>query len=150
MKKNRAESKVEKPRKTASSNSKDKPLSPLAYAHALSRRASRLGFDWPDLSAVLEKLDEEIEELKRAVPLQDRARISEEIGDLFFVLVNIARFLRIDPEKALMGTLKKFRSRFRYIETSLRKAGKSFRQSNMVEMDRLWEEAKRRKKRGLR
>jgi uncharacterized protein YabN with tetrapyrrole methylase and pyrophosphatase domain len=129
-------------------NPKEKPLSSLSYAHALSRRASRLGFDWPDLSGVLEKLDEEMGELKRAVPLQDRARISEEIGDLFFVLVNIARFLRIDPEKALMGTLKKFRSRFHYIETSLRKAGKSFRESNMVELDRLWEEAKRRRKQG--
>jgi uncharacterized protein YabN with tetrapyrrole methylase and pyrophosphatase domain len=79
-------------------------------------------------------------------PLRNRRRIAEELGDLLFVLVNLARFLRIDPEAALKGTIRKFHSRFHFIETSLLQKGKSVRQSNLAEMDRLWEEAKRRRK----
>jgi tetrapyrrole methylase family protein/MazG family protein len=79
--------------------------------------------------------------------VRNRRRIAEEFGDLLFVLVNVARFLRIDPEAALKETIRKFGSRFHYIETSLRQAGKSVRKSNLVEMDRLWEEAKRKTKR---
>jgi uncharacterized protein YabN with tetrapyrrole methylase and pyrophosphatase domain len=78
--------------------------------------------------------------------LQNRRRIAEEFGDLLFVLVNVARFLRIDPEAALKETIRKFGSRFHYIETSLRRAGKTVQESNLVEMDRLWEEAKRKRK----
>lgn len=77
--------------------------------------------------------------------MNDRRRTRDELGDLLFVLVNIARFLRVDPERALRKTIDKFRSRFHYVEVSLRKEGKSLRQSNIFEMDRLWEEAKRRK-----
>jgi tetrapyrrole methylase family protein/MazG family protein len=69
----------------------------------------------------------------------------EELGDLLFVLTNIARFLHINPEEALRRTLEKFTMRFQYIETSLRKKGKSLHQSNLIEMDRLWEEAKKKK-----
>ena len=163
-------------------------LSSLSYAYLLAQKASRLGFDWPDLSGVLKKMDEELGEFREAlaqpphplggvargrslrvatsVPaaspsrrrgkesllirrdatLRNRSRIKEEMGDLLFVLVNVGRFLGIDPEEALKGTLKKFCARFQYIETSLRRAGKTVRESNMVELDRLWEEAKRRKK----
>jgi tetrapyrrole methylase family protein/MazG family protein len=70
--------------------------------------------------------------------------IREEIGDLLFVLANVSRFLRINPEKALKKTLEKFESRFHYIETSLHKLGKSLHQSNLAEMDQLWEESKKR------
>ena len=89
-----------------------------------------------------------MKELKEALSIRDRKKIREEIGDLLFVLVNIARFLRIHPEEALRKTVEKFISRFAYIETSLRKEGKTFHQSNLIEMERLWEEAKkfRRKK----
>ena len=120
----------------------------LWQAYLLTERASRVGFDWPSVVGVLKKLDEEVKELKEAVSSQNRRRMREEFGDLLFVLVNVARFLRINPEEALRGTLKKFKSRFNYIETSLRKKGKTFQQSSLTEMDRLWEEAKKRQFRG--
>jgi tetrapyrrole methylase family protein / MazG family protein len=141
-----------------------KNLSSLSYAYLLAQKASQLGFDWPDLAGVLKKMDEELGEFREALaqpphhlggvargrslrvatpPLHNRRRIAEEMGDLLFVLVNVGRFLGIDPEEALKGTLKKFRARFQYIETSLRRAGKTVRESNMVELDRLWEKAKK-------
>ncbi|OGP87432.1 MAG: hypothetical protein A2156_13435 [Deltaproteobacteria bacterium RBG_16_48_10] len=123
-----------------------KNLPSLVLAYRLSQKASQKGFDWPDLSGVLKKMDEELSEFRDALSLRNRRRIAEELGDLLFVLVNVGRFLGIDPEKALKGTLKKFSDRFHFIEDSLRQAGKSVRQSNLIEMDRLWEEAKRRKR----
>ncbi len=129
--------------------SKAKTVSSLSLAAQLTRDVSRLGFDWPDLDGVLKKLDEEMKEFREALSLQSRSKIREELGDLLFVLVNISRFLRIDPEEALRKTVKKFMLRFHYIETSLRKKGKSFHQSNLIEMDQLWEEAKKRKKRNV-
>ena len=125
---------------------RDKAASSLSLAYQLTRRVSRLGFDWPDLEGVLKKLDEEMRELREALSLQNRRRIREELGDLFFVLVNLSRFLRIDPEEALRKTVKKFMLRFHYIETSLHKKGKSIPQSDLIEMDQLWEEAKKKKK----
>jgi len=119
-------------------------LPSLALAYRLTEKASGVGFDWPDVRAILKKLEEEIEELREALSLQKRNRIREEIGDLLFVVVNIARFLGVDPEAALKRTSQKFTSRFRYIERSLRKKGKTLRESNLLEMDRLWEEAKKR------
>jgi tetrapyrrole methylase family protein/MazG family protein len=122
-----------------------KNSSPLSKAYQLTRMASRAGFDWPTIEGVLEKLDEEMREFKEALALQDRKKICEEIGDLFFVLANVSRFLHLHPEEALKKTLDKFVSRFHYIEASLRKEGKSLRQSDLVEMDRLWEESKKKK-----
>ncbi len=124
----------------------EKELPALSLAYQLTEKASHVGFDWPDLKGVLRKLDEEMKEFKEALSIQDRKRIREEIGDLLFVLVNIARFLRIHPEEALRNTIKKFILRFSHIETSLRKEGKTFHQSNLMEMERLWEEAKKRRK----
>jgi tetrapyrrole methylase family protein/MazG family protein len=118
--------------------------SSLSRAYQLTQRVSEIGFDWPRIGEVLEKLEEELKELREALSLKNRRRIREEIGDLLFVIVNIARFLRIDPEEALNKTVRKFTSRFNYIEKSLRQKGKTFRQSNLIEMDRLWEEAKKR------
>jgi len=123
--------------------SKEDTLSSLPLAFQLTKRAARLGFDWPDLDGVLKKLDEEMEEFREALSRQHRGSIREEFGDLLFVLVNVSRFLRIDPEEALKKTVKKFMRRFHYMETSLRKKGKTFHQTNLVEMDRLWEEAKK-------
>ena len=122
-----------------------KDLPSLLRAYLLTEQASEIGFDWPRIGGVLKKLEEELIELREALSFKSRRRIREEIGDLLFVLVNIARFLRIDPEEALNKTLEKFTSRFNYIEKSLRKKGKTLRQSNLIEMDRLWEEAKRKK-----
>jgi tetrapyrrole methylase family protein/MazG family protein len=120
---------------------KDSPS--LSRAYQLTRRASRAGFDWPNIEGVLNKLDEEMREFREALSLRDRRRIREEIGDLLFVMANVSRFLKINPEEALKKTLDKFLSRFRYIETSLHGVGKSLHQSNLIEMDRLWEESKR-------
>jgi tetrapyrrole methylase family protein/MazG family protein len=91
-------------------------------------------------------MDEEMKELREALSSGDRRKIREEIGDLLFVLVNLSRFLRIDPEDALRRTIEKFISRFHYIETSLLKKGKKLLQSGLIEMDDLWEEAKRKEK----
>ncbi len=120
--------------------------SSLTLAYQLTDEVSRLGFDWPDLNGILNKLDEEIKEFKEALPLRSRRRIREELGDLLFVMVNISRFLRMNPEEALRKTIEKFIRRFNYIERSLHKKGKSFRQSNLIEMDQLWKEAKKKKK----
>jgi tetrapyrrole methylase family protein/MazG family protein len=117
-------------------------LSSLSRANRITLRVSSAGFDWPELSGVLAKLDEEMKELREAISSGSRKKMREEIGDLFFVLVNLARFLGIDPEAALKRTIEKFISRFKYIERSLKKKGRSIHQSNLAEMDRLWEEAK--------
>jgi tetrapyrrole methylase family protein / MazG family protein len=122
-----------------------KNSSSLSQAYQLTRRASRVGFDWPNIEGVLNKLDEEMREFREALSLQDRRRIREEIGDLLFVLANVSRFLHIHPEEALRKTVDKFVSRFHYIENSLYREGKSFRQSNLIEMDQLWEESKKKK-----
>ena len=94
------------------------------------------------MEGVLKKLDEELGEFKEALFLQNRERIREEMGDLLFVLANVSRFLQINPEEALKKTLKKFISRFHYIEKALHQKGKSLQQSDLIEMERLWEESK--------
>jgi tetrapyrrole methylase family protein/MazG family protein len=124
---------------------KDSPS--LSQAYQLTQKASQVGFDWPTIEGVLNKLDEEMRELREALLLQNRRRIREEIGDLLFVMANVSRFLHIHPEEALKKTLDKFVSRFQYIERFLFREGRSFRQSNLIEMDQLWEESKKNKKR---
>jgi tetrapyrrole methylase family protein/MazG family protein len=121
-------------------------LPALRRATLLTQRASRVGFDWPDLKGVLRKMDEEIKEFKVALSRKDRGRIEDELGDFLFVVANVGRFLRIDPEQALRRTLRKFIARFHYIETSLYQRGRSLHESNLMEMDRLWNEAKKRRK----
>jgi len=125
---------------------KRKQIGSLSLAYQLTLRASKVGFDWPDIQGVLEKLDEELMELREALRHRDPKRAQEELGDLLFVLANVARFLQINPEKALRKTIQKFISRFHYVEVSLKKKGKSLRQSNLIEMDQLWEEAKHKKR----
>jgi len=117
-------------------------LPSLSLAYHLTQKAARLGFDWPTLEGVFQKLDEEMGELREALLLRNRKRIREEIGDLLFVMVNLSRFLDVPPEEALRATIRKFIRRFRYIETSLLRKGRPLRQSDLAEMDHLWEEAK--------
>ncbi len=121
-------------------------LPPLQKALEVTKRVSQVGFDWPDPKGILDKFEEEVQELRLALSLKNRRKIREEIGDLFFVLVNLSRYLHIDPENALDRTIAKFVSRFHYIETSLQKRGKTIHQSNLPEMDLLWEEAKGKKR----
>lgn len=123
-------------------------LPAVMEAFQMTTKVSRVDFDWPDVASVLEKLDEEVEELKQAVADEHPAHqeIAGEVGDLLFVAVNVARLLGIDPESALKGSNRKFRRRFRYIEDKLREQGRKPANSDHIEMDALWDEAKAREK----
>ncbi|UFJ40545.1 nucleoside triphosphate pyrophosphohydrolase [Brevibacillus humidisoli] len=115
-------------------------LPALMYAYKLQKKASAVGFDWDDLTDVYRKIEEEYRELQQA-PAEEQAG---ELGDLLFAVVNLARFLKIDPEEALALTNRKFMSRFRYIEQKLQEAGRTFEETSLAEMDKWWEEAKTR------
>jgi tetrapyrrole methylase family protein/MazG family protein len=119
-----------------------KAMPALARAQSVSRRAAHLGFEWPNIAGVWAKVDEEMRELREAAASGDKTRSGEELGDLLFTLVNIARFLDVEGEEVLAQTVDRFTRRFHHIETKLREADKSFDQSSFEEMDRLWEEAK--------
>jgi len=120
-----------------------KAMPALARAQSITQRAAHLGFDWPKIEPVWGKVEEEIQELKNAAASGDRQRTAEELGDLFFSLVNFARFLDIEAEHALAQTIDRFTRRFHYIETKLGEANKTLDQSSLEEMDSLWEEAKK-------
>ena len=138
----------------------------LLEAHKLSSRAAYVGFDWSNIEGLFDKLREETEELqeqlkkfpapgpqpmgrgvagagRQHIPDALRDRLEEEVGDLFFVLVNVARYLSLDPESALRKTNRKFKRRFQWMEEQLKATGRTPRQSNMEELDSLWEQAKR-------
>ena len=115
-------------------------LPALTRAVKLQKRAARVGFDWPDVEQVLDKLREEIDELKEA---KSAAHRHEEFGDLMFVMANLARHMGIDPEQALRDTNEKFTRRFNSVEAKLQQDGRTPSQSNLAEMDALWDEVKR-------
>ncbi|MBI5368537.1 MAG: nucleoside triphosphate pyrophosphohydrolase [Planctomycetes bacterium] len=125
-----------------------KELPALAKALRLSQKAAKVGFDWPNLDAVLEKLDEEMQEFEEAARSGDREHAREELGDLFFVMANIARKLELDPEDALRLTNETFIRRFKHVERRLREGGKGPEDAGLEEMERLWEEAKEREGKG--
>ena len=108
----------------------------------ISKKASKVGFDWENVEQVFDKLDEETEELKSAIIRNNADEISEEIGDLLFVIVNLARKLGVEPETALKKTNRKFRKRFGFVENRLKEQNKTFEESNLEEMDSLWNTAK--------
>ena len=139
----------------------------LLEAYKLSSRAAHVGFDWPEVEGLFEKLAEETaelrEELKAApvkaasatgiagsgkpqVPPELRERLEDEVGDLFFVLVNIARYLSLDPESALRKTNRKFKRRFQWMEERLRASGRAPQQASMDELEILWQQAKQQEK----
>jgi ATP diphosphatase len=118
-------------------------LPAMAVAAKLTGRAARVGFDWPDPGAVLDKLEEEIKELRAELPMAAPARVQDELGDMLFVLVNLARKLQLNAEDCLDGANRKFVRRFRFIEAALAGIGKIPADSDLAEMDRLWDEAKR-------
>ncbi len=117
-------------------------LPALIRAQRVQEKAARLGFDWPDLSPVVEKLREEINEFNEALSGGDDKDVEEELGDLLFTLVNLSRFLKIGAEEALHRSTVRFIERFRWIETEARSRGLSLSEMTLEEMDRLWEEAK--------
>jgi MazG family protein len=141
----------------------------MLEASKLSSRAAQIGFDWPNVEGLFDKLREEADELKeqlkefpapgprpqsrgvagsgrQVVPEKLQARLEEEVGDLFFVVVNIARYLSVDPESALRKTNRKFKRRFQSMEERLRETGRAPDQAGMDELERLWQQAKREEK----
>jgi tetrapyrrole methylase family protein/MazG family protein len=119
-----------------------KELPSLLRAHRLQERAARVGFDWAHLNEVLPKLDEEITEFKESLKSEDAGKIEEELGDLFFTLVNVSRFLGVNPDEALRKTISKFIHRFRAIEEHAANAGRSLNDMTLDEMEALWQKAK--------
>jgi MazG family protein len=137
----------------------------MLEASKISSRAAQVGFDWPNIEGLFEKLDEETKELRehlresvepvrpqgrgvagagrQAFPEELRERVEEEVGDLFFVLVNLARYLSVDPESALRKTNRKFKRRFQKMEQRLAEDGRSAEQAGMEELEALWQQAKR-------
>jgi nucleoside triphosphate diphosphatase len=141
----------------------------LLEAHKLSSHAAQIGFDWPDMEGLFAKLGEETAELREqlqefpapgprpegrgvagsgrsVVPEDLRMRLEEEVGDLFFVLVNIARYLSLDPESALRKTNRKFRRRFQWMEARLYESGNTLERASMDELESLWQQAKKQEK----
>lgn len=117
-------------------------LPALTRAAKLQKRASSAGFDWPSMTGVLGKIDEELAELKAAVDEQNSAAVAEELGDLIFSVVNACRHAKVDPETVTRATNAKFEQRFRYIEQRLAERGESVAEASLDTMDRLWDEAK--------
>ena len=118
-------------------------LPALVEATQLTTRAAGVGFDWQNADQVLEKLNEELAELAEARARAAPEELENELGDLLFVLVNLARFLKLDPEQALRQTNRKFRERFGYLEQRLLAQGRSLAEASIDEMEALWQEAKR-------
>jgi MazG family protein len=119
-------------------------LPALKRAQKLGTRAAGVGFDWPDADGVREKISEEFEELGEAVGTRDPARVEEEFGDLLFAVVNLARHLDVDAEKALAAANRKFERRFAELERSIRDSGGRFRDHNLESLEREWRAAKKR------
>ncbi|NBB17385.1 nucleoside triphosphate pyrophosphohydrolase [Caulobacter sp. SLTY] len=117
-------------------------LPALTRAVKLTKRAGRVGFDWPSPAEVIAKLHEEVGELQAEIEAGDKAKMREELGDLLFVVANLARKLDVEPEDALRATNAKFARRFAFIEAELAKDGRTPEQSDLAEMDGLWNAAK--------
>lgn len=119
-------------------------LPALARASKLGKRAAEVGFEWPDTQGALDKVAEELDELRAELSSSpDLERISNELGDLLFSIVNVCRYLKIDAENSLRRANAKFERRFRYVERRLREQGKSPEEATLEEMDALWEQGKR-------
>jgi len=114
----------------------------LLRAHRLQSRASKVGFDWERIEDVIAKLDEELHEFHDALERKSQTDVEDELGDIFFALVNLSRFVGVNPEDALRKTISKFVKRFRHIEMRAAEAGRELRDMTLEEMDTLWNEAK--------
>jgi tetrapyrrole methylase family protein/MazG family protein len=115
-------------------------LPALIQAQEYQDRAAHVGFDWPEIEGVLDKINEEIQEVRQAASEQE---LSDELGDLFFALVNLARWKKIDAESALRGTNSRFRQRFAYIEAGAKKQARNVSDLTLGEKETLWQEAKK-------
>ncbi|MFZ3024551.1 nucleoside triphosphate pyrophosphohydrolase [Pseudomonas sp.] len=124
-------------------------LPALSRAVKLQKRMAQVGFDWPDALPVVDKVREELDEVLEAMSENDPQAISEEVGDLLFVVTNLARHLKVDPESALRATNAKVERRFRFIEQALREAQRPIENCTLDELDALWGEAKKQERHGL-
>jgi ATP diphosphatase len=115
----------------------------LTEALKLQEQAAKVGFDWAEAAPILDKIEEEIAELREALAARQPDKVKDELGDLIFALVNIGRHVGAEPEQALRGTNSKFRRRFRYIETSLERNGEALQTAGLERMEALWQEAKK-------
>lgn len=121
-------------------------LPALLKAQKITEKAARTGFDWENSGQVLNKIKEELHELEQALADGQNEQIESELGDLLFSIVNLGRFLSINPEDALQATINRFRKRFSHIEDSLEAADRTLTEASMDEMQQLWDEAKKREK----
>ena len=117
-------------------------LPALMEAEKISHKAASLGFEWPDIGGVVDKVQEEARELAAARESSDQEKIEHELGDLLFTIVNLARFLKVDPEQALRKTSTRFRNRFRHVEQGVAAVGATLRETPLDRMEALWQEAK--------
>ncbi|CDX54922.1 nucleoside triphosphate pyrophosphohydrolase [Mesorhizobium plurifarium] len=117
-------------------------LPALTRALKLQEKAARVGFDWSEAAPILDKIEEEIGELREALATGDAAPIKDEFGDMLFAVVNLGRHLKLDSEAALSGTNEKFRSRFHYVEQALAASGSSLEKATLDDMEALWQQAK--------
>ncbi|WP_280549829.1 nucleoside triphosphate pyrophosphohydrolase [Halomonas sp. 11-S5] len=140
----KAEERAERARAEAHSVLDDVPrtLPALSRASKLSKRAARVGFDWPDASGVLAKIREELDEVEEALAEGVRAHAAEEVGDLLFAVTNLARTLKADPEQCLRATNAKFERRFRHVEAALAAAEVPLQEAGLAAMERHWQAAK--------
>ena len=118
----------------------------LLRAHKVTKKAAKVGFDWPDVDGVLDKVAEEIEELRQALRDKDPEATEHEMGDLLFALANVSRFVEVNPEEALRKTIGRFMRRFHYIECALIDEGVGLNDASLDEMERLWNDAKEQEK----
>jgi tetrapyrrole methylase family protein/MazG family protein len=118
-------------------------LPALMRSYKVQQKAAQVGFDWDKPEDVFEKIDEEVKELREAYESRDTDRITDELGDVLFSVVNLSRFLKIQPELALTGTVEKFIRRFEYVEAESAKMGRNLKDMTLAEMDGLWNEAKK-------
>ncbi len=118
-------------------------LPALQRAYRLQEKASKVGFDWDKKEQVWAKVIEEIEEMHKSEKEETREELENEVGDVFFAMVNYSRFLNINPEYALRNSIKKFIKRFNYIEDKVNESGRKIHESNLEEMDKYWNESKK-------
>ena len=117
-------------------------LPALTRAEKIQKRAARVGFDWDDLTPVLDKLDEELNELRQAAASREKDAIEDELGDLLFSVTNVARHMKVDPELALKRATAKFEARFKYIESVIRADGGEVSNTSAEELDKYWRQSK--------
>ena len=123
-------------------DSYDKGQPALNQAYEIQNQAKKVGFDWDESISVIEKMEEELKEIKEAIKNEDENEIKDEIGDMIFSVVNLSRFYEINPELALLSTIKKFNKRFKYMEQKAQKDNENFAELSLEEMENYWEKSK--------